>query len=208
VRVLSLSSWDYVHCRWFYALFSLLNLGPTGEGEIIPAMVERVKEVGKWLEHSGRCIYNTVGFAGIIFATLSHTQQTYSFPGAEENNLRFTTTGNTFCIIALTRPETCISSSQLTSEWALPIDGIADSNPIFQHVLHQNHLQKYELITVMRTLPILPGDELVLLGGTGKPLHWRRTEGHLEILVPSKEMDRVQYAWAFEIRFRGEETPF
>jgi len=38
----------------------LLNLGPTGEGEIIPAMVERVLEVGKWLRHSGGCVYNTV----------------------------------------------------------------------------------------------------------------------------------------------------
>jgi alpha-L-fucosidase len=39
---------------------SLLNLGPTGEGEIIPAMVERLLEVGKWLEHSGECIFDTV----------------------------------------------------------------------------------------------------------------------------------------------------
>ncbi|CAE6446498.1 unnamed protein product [Rhizoctonia solani] len=30
----------------------LLNLGPTGEGEIIPAMVERLVEVGQWLEQS------------------------------------------------------------------------------------------------------------------------------------------------------------
>ncbi|PVF93523.1 glycoside hydrolase [Serendipita vermifera] len=170
----------------------LLNLGPTGEGEIISAMVERVKEVGKWLEHSGKCIYNT----------------TYSFPGAEENNLRFTTTRNTFCIIALSRPEACMPSSKLASDWLLPMTGASDLNQMPQHIFHQNDIQKYELLTVKRALPILPGDEVVLLGGTGKPLHWRRVEGRLEILVPSDELERVQYAWAFEIRFRAEETPF
>lgn len=38
----------------------LLNLGPNGEGEIIPPMIERLVEVGQWLGHSGDCIYNTV----------------------------------------------------------------------------------------------------------------------------------------------------
>ncbi|KAG8741395.1 hypothetical protein FRC10_002915 [Ceratobasidium sp. 414] len=62
-----------------------LNLGPTGEGEIIPAMVERLVEVGKWLGHSGSCIYDT----------------TYTFLGAELGPLRFTTTPASFCIISL-----------------------------------------------------------------------------------------------------------
>ncbi|KAG8706494.1 hypothetical protein FRC11_008185, partial [Ceratobasidium sp. 423] len=67
----------------------LLNLGPTGEGEIIPAMVERLVEVGEWLEHSGECIYNT----------------TYSFLGAEAGSFRFTTTPKFFCIIAFSKPQ-------------------------------------------------------------------------------------------------------
>jgi alpha-L-fucosidase len=43
----------------------LLNLGPTGEGEIIPAMIERVLDVGKWLGHSGECVYDTVSVLAI-----------------------------------------------------------------------------------------------------------------------------------------------
>ncbi|KAG8795751.1 hypothetical protein FRC12_010192 [Ceratobasidium sp. 428] len=66
----------------------LLNLGPTGEGEIIPAMVERLVEVGQWLKHSGSCIYDT----------------TYTFLGAELGSLRFTTTPTSFCIISLEKP--------------------------------------------------------------------------------------------------------
>ena len=38
----------------------LLNLGPTAEGVIIKPMVDRLLEVGKWLKHSGECIYGTV----------------------------------------------------------------------------------------------------------------------------------------------------
>ncbi|KAG8932212.1 hypothetical protein FRC02_001510 [Tulasnella sp. 418] len=66
----------------------LLNLGPTGEGEIIEAMQVRVLEVGKWLKHSGDCVYGT----------------TYSFPGAELGRLRFTQTSSRFCIISFDRP--------------------------------------------------------------------------------------------------------
>ncbi|KAG8695553.1 hypothetical protein FRC09_009085 [Ceratobasidium sp. 395] len=66
----------------------LLNLGPTGEGEIIPAMVERLVDVGKWLKHSGSCVFDT----------------TYSFPGAELGSLRFTATPTCFCIVSFDRP--------------------------------------------------------------------------------------------------------
>ncbi|CAE6426674.1 unnamed protein product [Rhizoctonia solani] len=67
----------------------LLNLGPTGEGEIIPAMVERLVEVGKWLDHSGECVFNT----------------TYTFLGAEAGSFRFTTTPKSFCMITFSEPQ-------------------------------------------------------------------------------------------------------
>ncbi|GAB1526106.1 hypothetical protein RhiTH_009272 [Rhizoctonia solani] len=79
----------------------LLNLGPTGEGEIIPAMVERLVEVGEWLGHSGECVFNT----------------TYSFLGAESNSIRFTTTPKSFCIISLSEPE----GDRLVVERPVPI---------------------------------------------------------------------------------------
>ncbi|KAH7325490.1 glycoside hydrolase superfamily [Rhizoctonia solani] len=67
----------------------LLNLGPTGEGEIIPAMVERLVEVGAWLDHSGECVFNT----------------TYTFLGAESGSFRFTTTPKSFCMITFSEPK-------------------------------------------------------------------------------------------------------
>ncbi|KIM24230.1 glycoside hydrolase family 29 protein [Serendipita vermifera MAFF 305830] len=133
----------------------LLNLGPNGEGEIIPAMVERILEVGTWLKHSGSCIYST----------------TYSFSGAEEASLRFTTTPDTFCIISLERP--------LTDE--------ADSSTA--------------VLTMARSVPIVQGDEVYLLGGGGQSLRWESGAEGLKIWVPQADLDRVQHAWAFEIRY-------
>ncbi|CAE6364822.1 unnamed protein product [Rhizoctonia solani] len=67
----------------------LLNLGPTGEGEIIRAMVDRLVEVGAWLDHSGECVFNT----------------TYTFLGAEDGSFRFTTTPKSFCMVSLSEPQ-------------------------------------------------------------------------------------------------------
>ncbi|KAB5590881.1 Alpha-L-fucosidase [Ceratobasidium theobromae] len=67
----------------------LLNLGPTRTGRIIKPMIDRVLEVGRWLKHSGDCVYGT----------------DYYFLGSDEGNLRFTRTPNTTCVIALSRPQ-------------------------------------------------------------------------------------------------------
>ncbi|KAG8977748.1 hypothetical protein FRB90_008720, partial [Tulasnella sp. 427] len=67
----------------------LIGLGPTGDGDIIQPVVERMLDVGKWLKHSGECVYGTK----------------YFFPGAEHGQLRFTQTETTFCIISFVRPE-------------------------------------------------------------------------------------------------------
>ncbi|KAG8928894.1 hypothetical protein FRC01_005210 [Tulasnella sp. 417] len=67
----------------------LIGLGPTGDGDIFQPVVERMLDVGKWLKHSGECVYGTK----------------YFFPGAEHGPLRFTQTETTFCIISLIRPE-------------------------------------------------------------------------------------------------------
>ncbi|KDQ18267.1 glycoside hydrolase family 29 protein [Botryobasidium botryosum FD-172 SS1] len=98
----------------------LLNIGPTGEGEIIKPMVDRLLEVGKWLAHSGECIYGT----------------DYFFLGAESGDIRFTRTPTTFCIIALSRPQN-------------------------------------GMLVVQKSVPVLPGDEIELLGAgeDGRRLH-------------------------------------
>lgn len=37
----------------------LLGVGPTAEGEFLPVQVERLREIGKWLEKNGEAIYAT-----------------------------------------------------------------------------------------------------------------------------------------------------
>lgn len=64
-------------------------------------MVERLLEVGRWLKHSGECVYGTQ----------------YWSRGAEAGAVRFTTTPTTFCAIALEKP----ADGLLTIERVLPI---------------------------------------------------------------------------------------
>jgi len=66
----------------------LLNIGPDGDGVVPPPVVQRLKAIGKWLAHSGDCIFDT----------------DYFFSGAEFKSLRFTRTRKTFCVIAIERP--------------------------------------------------------------------------------------------------------
>ncbi|KAG8897839.1 hypothetical protein FRB99_007882 [Tulasnella sp. 403] len=67
----------------------LIGLGPTADGIIVEPVVERMLDVGKWLKHSGDCVYGTK----------------YFFPGAEHHDLRFTQTDSTFCIISFEKPQ-------------------------------------------------------------------------------------------------------
>ena len=40
--------------------YSLLNVGPTAEGEIIEPMAKNLLDVGRWLKYAGDCVYGTV----------------------------------------------------------------------------------------------------------------------------------------------------
>lgn len=71
-------------------------------------MVDRLLEVGRWLGHSGSCIYGTVSRnveTHFYHPDLILFPQRYFFLGAEYGSLRFTQTADTFCIISLSRPE-------------------------------------------------------------------------------------------------------
>lgn len=52
-------------------------------------MVERLLEVGKWLKHSGECVYNTHFWSR----------------GAEAGSARFLTTPTAFCAVLLAKPK-------------------------------------------------------------------------------------------------------
>lgn len=41
-------------------IYSLLDVGPNAEGEIIAPMANNLLDAGNWLEYSGECVYDTV----------------------------------------------------------------------------------------------------------------------------------------------------
>jgi len=83
----------------------LLDVGPNAEGEIIEPMAKNLKDAGRWLRHSGDCVYGT----------------DYWFPGSQDItgdvSVRFLTTPDTFCIISFSRP----TNGQLVVNKRLPI---------------------------------------------------------------------------------------
>ncbi|KAJ7627650.1 glycoside hydrolase family 29 protein [Mycena polygramma] len=61
-------------------------------------------------------------------------------------------------------------------------------------------------VTVNKRLPIMEGDEIVLLGpqGPSAPLTWNvdATSGSLVIDVPDSDVGSVDYAWAFKVQYK------
>ena len=60
-------------------------------------------------------------------------------------------------------------------------------------------------IVIEKRLPLLPGDEMVLLGpDSDSPVAWSMDglSGHLTIDVAN--MDIFEYAWAFEVHYKLE----
>jgi len=45
-----------------YTCTSLLDIGPTAEGDVIDVMAENLLDAGKWLKYAGQCVYDTVGY--------------------------------------------------------------------------------------------------------------------------------------------------
>lgn len=58
-------------------------------------------------------------------------------------------------------------------------------------------------IRVAQPLPLLTGDRIRLLGGSGLALEWTTdAQNGLIIHVANTELDLVQYAWAFQIWYQ------
>ncbi|KAK7032171.1 hypothetical protein VNI00_013345 [Paramarasmius palmivorus] len=138
----------------------LLDVGPTAEGEIIAAMADNLRDAGSWLRYSGECVYDT----------------SFWFEGSQDIGVadgfepaRFTTTPDTFCIVAFDQP----SSNRLV---------------------------------VNKRLPVLEGDEIVLLtpNGASESLLWSvdANSGALTIDLSSVNVGDVRFAWAFQVRYK------
>ncbi|CCO28341.1 alpha-L-fucosidase [Rhizoctonia solani AG-1 IB] len=59
---------------------------------------------------------------------------------------------------------------------------------------------------VLRTrmrIPILEGDEVRLLGGSGKMLEWTREGEEVVVQVGEDEVGLVEYAWAFKVEYKS-----
>ncbi|KAF5354363.1 hypothetical protein D9758_010751 [Tetrapyrgos nigripes] len=72
----------------------LIDIGPTAEGEIIAPMANNLLEAGTWLQHSGECVYDTNYWF----------QSSQDIVINKEIPARFTSTPDTFCIVAFSPP--------------------------------------------------------------------------------------------------------
>ncbi|KAK1221691.1 hypothetical protein PQX77_015521 [Marasmius sp. AFHP31] len=150
----------------------LIDIGPTAEGEIIPAMADNLLDAGAWLEHSGECVYNT----------------DFSFQGSEDipdpdptaptnstsTPARFTRTANTFCIVAFDRPQngSLIVNKRLP---ILPGDEIKFLSPLTN-----------ETEALPWSVDASTGRLTVDVSGEGV----------------RREIDSVRFGWAFQVRYK------
>jgi len=67
----------------------LLDIGPMGNGSLVPVEAENLRTAGKWIKSHAEAIYNT----------------TYWFVTPQEESLRFTATLDAFYIFVLEKPE-------------------------------------------------------------------------------------------------------
>ena len=147
-------------------------------------MATNLLDTGKWLRYSGDCVYSTVSSKYLLdprWSPIFLGVQDYWFQGSEEVedqiSLRFLTTPSTFCIISLLRPT-------------------------------NGHL------VVNKRVPVLPGDEIFLLKqdvsgshqGRSSGLPWliHESTGQLVINVSEDDLLGTDYAWAFEVRYKGD----
>ncbi|KZP28385.1 glycoside hydrolase family 29 protein [Athelia psychrophila] len=140
----------------------LLDVGPDAAGRIIEPMVTNLLEAGKWLKHSGECVYGT----------------DYWFKGSEDaaGSVRFLTTPETFCIVALTRPE----NGQLIMDKQLPIVP-GDSIFLLSPRAANGHEDSADSDAV------------------GLPWSINETTGAVTINVTEDQLGRVDHAWAFKV---------
>ncbi len=62
----------------------LLGVGPTAEGEFLPVQIERLQEIGKWMDKNGAAIYGTRTLdtfkSGNTYFTKGKSGETYAIP--------------------------------------------------------------------------------------------------------------------------------
>jgi len=57
-------------------------------------------------------------------------------------------------------------------------------------------------IKITSPVPFLPGDQVFMLGGTGKPVNWTTdADGVTTILPEIAEINQAEYVWGFEVKY-------
>ncbi|TDL23967.1 glycoside hydrolase [Rickenella mellea] len=57
-------------------------------------------------------------------------------------------------------------------------------------------------IVITSPIPIVKGDTVKLLGGSGAAIPWTGASGSVTLKPPKAESDLVQYAWAFQVNYQ------
>ncbi|KAG6332762.1 hypothetical protein ID866_6327 [Astraeus odoratus] len=150
----------------------LLDIGPTAEGDIIPAMVNNLLDAGRWLKYGGKCVY----------ATDYWYQAFQDVPGT----VRFLTTPRTFCIVSFEKPT--------GGKLVVDADGVVLP-------LRPGDIIKLLMPETPGTLVSNDaGPDIAYELSSG--LHWNLDDdGVLTIHVPEVLVNMVEYAWAFEVSY-------
>ena len=168
---------------------SLLDIGPTAEGEIIQPEQDGLLQAGAWLKQSGRCVFDTVGsfysfLPSLLLMFCTYKQFWFQTPqdipsptASAPMPMRFLTTPTTFCIVTFATP----------------------SN---------------STVAINKRLPILEGDEVIYLAPTANGNDARSGKASLpwmmdaetgqtiiDVSAVQSEIEEGEFAWAFEVRY-------
>lgn len=107
----------------------MVNVGPTGAGEISSGAVESLKQVGDWLRMNGAAIYGSQpwkiaqeGPTEVPFESTTQRQKEGFHAEFTSDDFSFTQKGDKIYAIALVRPKD--GAAKIESLSGLPIDSI------------------------------------------------------------------------------------
>jgi len=153
----------------------LLTIGPDGDGLVPPLVVERLTKLGKWLASAGDCIYNTVCTKTVVKFGISPISVICD---------------QTYSFLGAQEPARTSPLRFTQTSYSFCIISLERPSASQIHVT--------------QPLPLVTGDTIQLLGGSGQPLDWSMDAQHgLTVNVADAELDLVQYAWVFQIWYHG-----